>query len=167
MTGASGQAPDAGRLPTAASGLAPGRGRPAIADRSYVTTSYSDASGGQTVAANDGTSQDGAHGGNNTNWDFINISGTVYTDEGTTDIGASKTVRIAVNGTDFGTRLKRIAGGNVLDRPGRFRRGCDHRVPGGRDRRRRGRHRRRRQQPVRTWTSTRTASSSATTTPGA
>ena len=31
------------------------------------------------------------------------IAGTVYSDEGTTPIGANKTVRIAINGTDFGT----------------------------------------------------------------
>ena len=39
------------------------------------------------------------------------ISGTVYTDEGSTDIGADKTVRIAINGTDFGTTAETDADG--------------------------------------------------------
>ena len=51
--------------------------------------------------ANDGTNNDGG----NTNWLFtptVNITGTVYNDEGVTALG-NQTVRIAVNGVDFGT----------------------------------------------------------------
>lgn len=39
----------------------------------------------------------------NTLADTQTISGTVYTDEGSTNIGADKTVRIAINGTDHAT----------------------------------------------------------------
>ena len=39
------------------------------------------------------------------------ISGTVYSDEGITNIGANKTVRIAINGTDFGTTAETDANG--------------------------------------------------------
>ena len=42
---------------------------------------------------------------------YPTVSGTVYTDEGGTNIGANKTVRIAVNGTDFGTTAETDANG--------------------------------------------------------
>ncbi|MEX1112544.1 MAG: hypothetical protein WEC84_03705, partial [Candidatus Andersenbacteria bacterium] len=39
------------------------------------------------------------------------LSGTVYTDEGSTNIGADKTVRVAINGTDHGTTDETDASG--------------------------------------------------------
>ena len=43
--------------------------------------------------------------------DTATVSGIVYIDEGTTNIGANKTVRLAINGTDFGTTAETDSGG--------------------------------------------------------
>ncbi len=58
----------------------------------YVSVSYSYSD--KTILA-----QNSTNGGNNTNWSFgKNFSGTVYSDEGSTPIGAGRTVAISVNG---------------------------------------------------------------------
>ncbi|MCD4781303.1 MAG: hypothetical protein K8S27_12255, partial [Candidatus Omnitrophica bacterium] len=60
----------------------------------FVEPTDSDASGGSTIQHTDT-----ANGGNNLNWNLgVSITGTVYTDEGTTNIGSGKTVAISVNG---------------------------------------------------------------------
>ena len=67
----------------------------------YVHATDSNASGGSTILADDGTS---ANGGNNVNWKFFtgtNVTGTIYTDEATTPLdcsGTSRTVALSVNG---------------------------------------------------------------------
>ncbi|MCX5698061.1 MAG: DUF2341 domain-containing protein [Candidatus Omnitrophica bacterium] len=65
-----------------------------ISSVNYVFVSNSNASGGSTILV-----QNSYSGGNNTNWQFgKDFFGTVYSDEGTTPIGANITVAIAVNG---------------------------------------------------------------------
>lgn len=61
---------------------------------SYVDVKDSNNTNATAITANNSTNS-----GNNTNWSFgKSISGIVYTDEGTTSIGANKTVAISVNG---------------------------------------------------------------------
>ena len=64
---------------------------------SYVDVQSSDASAGSEIIAFDGTNTDS---GSNMNWNFAgaDISGRVYTDEGSTNIGAGKTVAVSING---------------------------------------------------------------------
>ena len=59
----------------------------------------------------DGTSEEGTNNVTINITDTITLTGTVYSDEGTTDLGAGKTVRVAINGTDIDT-AETIAGGN-------------------------------------------------------
>lgn len=63
----------------------------------YVNVSNSDASAGSEIIAFDGTN---TNGGGNMNWNFVgaDLSGTVYTDEGSTNIGSAKTVAVSING---------------------------------------------------------------------
>ncbi len=69
---------------------------------SYVSVSWSNASGSDAslkpIAPSNSTD-----GGNNTDWFGFVISGTVYTDEGTTTIPGSVTVRLIINGSSAGT----------------------------------------------------------------
>ncbi|MFH1769645.1 MAG: hypothetical protein ABH833_03190, partial [Parcubacteria group bacterium] len=60
----------------------------------WAEVTDSDASGGSQV-----TQTNTEDGGNNLNWLLgIDVSGTVYTDEGSTNIGTGKTVALSVNG---------------------------------------------------------------------
>jgi hypothetical protein len=64
---------------------------------SYVDVSDSNNTSGTTIFANNSQSS----GGGNTDWCLsaaCSISGTVYTDQGITNIGANKTVAISING---------------------------------------------------------------------
>lgn len=62
---------------------------------SYLDVKDSNASGGKTLVCGNGCLDNG----NNVNWNLTPvISGTVYTDEGFTSIGAGKTVALGVNG---------------------------------------------------------------------
>ena len=71
---------------------------------------------------------------------YPTVSGTVYTDEGSTNIGANKTVRIAINGTDFGITAETDASGAYsISGLIAVRRRCADRLPGGRNGRRGGR----------------------------
>ena len=78
----------------------------------YVTATYSNASGGSVVIANDGTSQDGAPADTNTNWVFegFAVSGTAYSGEGTGPLG-STTVSLLVNGGSKQTTTTNASGG--------------------------------------------------------
>ncbi len=68
-----------------------------VGQASYVDVQNSNASGGSEIIAFDGTN---TNSGGNTNWNFVGaiLSGTVFTDEGTTNIGAAKTVAVSING---------------------------------------------------------------------
>ena len=66
----------------------------------YVSATDSNASGGSTILADDGTSVNGGH---NVNWQFftgVTITGTIYTDEAVTplDCTTPRTVALSVNG---------------------------------------------------------------------
>lgn len=83
---------------------------------SNVDVEYSNALGGTQISATDGTNTDN---GNNTNWNFtlvtISISGTVYSDEGTTAIGSGYTVAVSVNGnTSAGSDITDATGAYLL-----------------------------------------------------
>ncbi len=69
----------------------------------YVNVRDNDASGGQTILC-DTISEGCLSGGNVTNWQIYTntISGTVYTDQGTTRANAPS-VRLAINGNVYGT----------------------------------------------------------------
>ncbi len=68
-----------------------------------------DSSTGVTVPVNPTSS---VNSGNTTNWFTAAISGTVYTDEGVTTMGAGRTVRLLKNGTDTGLTGTTNASGN-------------------------------------------------------
>ena len=71
---------------------------------SYVDVKDSDASGSD-VSQKAIKPSNSIDGGNNIHWfgASITISGIVYTDEGITDAGNNKTVRVVVNGVSYGT----------------------------------------------------------------
>ncbi|MBU0766411.1 LamG domain-containing protein, partial [Patescibacteria group bacterium] len=77
----------------------------------YLDVKDSDASGGVELDASDGTSTDSE---NNTNWSFpaptVTITGTAYSDEGTTPL-ASKTIALSVSGATVFTSAETDAGG--------------------------------------------------------
>ncbi len=68
----------------------------------FVDVTDSDASGSDAtkLPVNPANSVDS---GNNIDWFGTFISGTVYSDEGTTDVGAGVTVRLLINGVNSGT----------------------------------------------------------------
>ena len=76
---------------------------------SYVDVRDSDASGSAAarLPINPANSTDS---GNNVSWFAITLTGTVYTDEGITTIGAGKTVRLLINGVSLGTVATNAAG---------------------------------------------------------
>ena len=84
---------------------------PASQTIQYVTATYSNASGGSVVTANDGTSQDGVPADTNTNWVFegFAVSGTAYSGEGTGPL-ASTTVSLLVNGGSKQTTTTNASG---------------------------------------------------------
>ncbi|MFO0702273.1 MAG: hypothetical protein U0514_00085 [Candidatus Andersenbacteria bacterium] len=63
-------------------------------------SAVTDNSSGVTVPLNPANS---INGGNTSNWFGFTISGTVYTDEGVTNIGVGKTVRLLINGANSGS----------------------------------------------------------------
>jgi hypothetical protein len=72
-----------------------------------LDNAISDSSSALTVPVNPTSSVDS---GNNTNWFGNTFSGTVYTDEGVTNIGTGKTVRLLVNGLSAQTTTTNASG---------------------------------------------------------
>jgi hypothetical protein len=73
-----------------------------------VNVSWSDASGPTPQKPINPTNS--TNGGNNIAWFGSSISGTVYIDEGVTNIGAGKTVRLIKNGVDAGSSVTDVNG---------------------------------------------------------
>jgi CSLREA domain-containing protein len=71
---------------------------------SYVDVMDSDASGSDISKKPIGPTN-ATDSGNTVDWFNLAISGTVYTDEGVTNIGAGKTVRLIINGASAGTAV--------------------------------------------------------------
>ncbi len=76
---------------------------------SFVDVRDSDASG-SAVANKPVSPASSSDGGNNISWFGSAISGTVYIDEGVTNIGAGKTVRLIKNGVDAGSTTTDASG---------------------------------------------------------
>jgi CSLREA domain-containing protein len=78
---------------------------------SYVDVQYAAASSNDITASNSINSGNNDDGDATPHWVFDwDISGTVYTDEGTTNMGVGKTVRLLINGVDSGTAETNSAG---------------------------------------------------------
>jgi formylmethanofuran dehydrogenase subunit C len=82
----------------------------------YLNVKDSNATGGSALVCYTG-SEGCTDAGNNTNWTFAqtySLAGTVYTDEGTTVIGANKTVNVSLNGGTAAGTDETDAGGQYV-----------------------------------------------------
>ena len=77
---------------------------------SFLDVTYSNNVSGTTVNCTNGCTDST----NNIDWNFtagiITVAGTVYTDEGTTNIGAGTTVRLVINGVNDNTDVTDVNG---------------------------------------------------------
>ncbi|MEM3771669.1 MAG: hypothetical protein QXW80_05120, partial [Candidatus Micrarchaeia archaeon] len=78
---------------------------------SYVNVARSDASGGATIRAGDGTN---TNCGNNINWSFFIVSGFVFSDRGNTTSTLGSEIAIAINGVLIATTTASTSTGEYI-----------------------------------------------------